>query len=44
MMRHLGLEEGATAIVTNMPLEKATYLQMRPHQTSFTQLSNPKAM
>jgi len=44
MMRHLDLEEGHTAILTNIPLKKATYLQLKPHETRFTELTNPKAM
>lgn len=44
MMRHLILEEGGTVIVTNMQLPKATEITIRPYETRFTELSNPKAV
>lgn len=44
MMRHLILEEGDMVILTNVPLPKATDITIRPYETRFTQLSNPKAV
>eukprot|EP00826_Nyctotherus_ovalis_P022293 TRINITY_DN1732_c0_g1_i1.p2 TRINITY_DN1732_c0_g1~~TRINITY_DN1732_c0_g1_i1.p2 ORF type:complete len:205 (+),score=51.18 TRINITY_DN1732_c0_g1_i1:259-873(+) len=44
MMRHLILEEGDTVILTNVLLPKATEITIRPYETRFTQLSNPKAV
>lgn len=44
MMRHLILEEGDIVILTNMSLAKATEVKIRPYETRFTQLSNPKAV
>jgi len=38
------LEEGDNVIVTNMQLKKATEITIRPYETKFTTLSNPKAV
>lgn len=43
-MRHLMIDEGDTVIVTNMKLPKATEIKIRPYETKFTMLSNPKAV
>jgi len=44
MVRHLVLEEGDTVIVTNVLLPKAKEVTIRPYETRFTELSNPKAV
>lgn len=44
MVRHLILEEGDTVIVTNVLLPKAEEITIRPYETRFTELSNPKAV
>ena len=43
-MRHLVLQEGDNIIITNLPLKKATEITIRPYETRFTLLSNPKAV
>lgn len=44
MMENLMLEEGAEVTVTNVTLKKGTYVELQPHETTFIDLSNPKAI
>jgi len=44
MVRHLILDEGDIVIVTNVQLPKAKEVTIRPYETRFTELSNPKAV
>lgn len=44
MMRHLILDEGDIVIASSMILPKATEVKIRPYETRFTYLSNPKAV
>lgn len=44
MMNNLCIEEGSEIILRNMNLQKGTYVKIRPHETAFIDLSNPKAI
>lgn len=44
MMNNLCVEEGSEIILRNMNLQKGTYVKIKPHETAFIDLSNPKAM
>ena len=44
MMHNLCVEEGSEIILRNMNLQKGTYVKIKPHETAFIDLSNPKAM
>jgi ubiquitin fusion degradation protein 1 len=42
VMQNLGIEVGATINITNVTLKKGTFVQIQPHRTAFTELSNPR--
>lgn len=44
MMENLCVEEGSEIILRNMNLKKGTFIKIRPHETKFIDLANPKAM
>ena len=44
MMNQLFLEEGSEIILRNVTLPKGKFIEIRPHETDFINLSNPKAM
>lgn len=44
MMNNLCVEEGSEIILRNMNLQKGTFVKIKPHQTAFIDLSNPKAI
>ena len=44
MMNNLCVEEGSEIILRNMNLNKGTFIKIKPHETAFINLANPKAM
>jgi len=44
MMENLFLEEGAEVILRNVTLNKGTFMKIRPHETAFIDLGDPKAI
>jgi hypothetical protein len=44
MMNNLFLEEGAEVIIRNMNLQKGKAVKLKPHETAFIDLADPKAM
>ena len=38
------MEEGSEVILRNVTLPKGKFIEIRPHETDFINLSNPKAM
>jgi len=44
MMNNLCIEEGSEIILRNMNLQKGSYVKIKPHETAFIDLSNPKAI
>ena len=44
MMNNLCVQEGSEIILRNMNLKKGSYVKIRPHETAFIELSNPKAI
>jgi ubiquitin fusion degradation protein 1 len=43
MMNNLFLEEGSEIIIRNMNLSKGKSVKLRPHETAFIDLPDPKA-
>jgi hypothetical protein len=44
MMNNLYLEEGSEIILRNVTLKKGSFITIQPHETTFINLANPKAM
>lgn len=44
MMNNLCLGEGSEVIVRSVNLKKGTFVKIRPHETKFIELANPKAV
>jgi ubiquitin fusion degradation protein 1 len=44
MMNNLFLEEGSEVIIRNMNLKKGTFVKLKPHETRFIDLPDPKSM
>ena len=44
MMDNLLLQEGSDVLLRNMNLNKGTFVRIRPHETAFINLANPKAI
>ena len=44
MMNNLCAQEGEEVILRSMNLEKGKYVKIRPHETAFIDLANPKAV
>lgn len=44
MMNNLCVEDGSEIILRNMNLKKGTFCKIKPHETAFINLSNPKAI
>lgn len=44
MMNNLCLQEGSEVILRSMNLNKGKYVKIRPHETAFIDLANPKAV
>ncbi|GMN61592.1 hypothetical protein TIFTF001_030678 [Ficus carica] len=44
IMLNMKLRDGDEVIIRNVTLKKATSVKLRPHETAFVELSNPKAV
>lgn len=44
MMQNLFVENGGVVNISNLALPKGTYVKLQPHNTSFTDLSNPRVV
>ena len=44
MMHNLCLNEGSEIILRNVTIQKGTFISIKPHETAFIDLSNPKAI
>lgn len=44
IMQNLFVDNGQLVEITNVTLPKGTFVQLRPHETAFTQLSNPRVV
>jgi len=43
-MDNLCLEDGSDVVMRNIGLNKATFIEVRPHETKFIELHDPKAI
>ncbi|GMN68162.1 hypothetical protein TIFTF001_037235 [Ficus carica] len=43
-MLNMKLRDGDVVSIRNVSLKKATFVKLRPHETAFVELSNPKAV
>ena len=44
IMLNMKLRDGDIVSIRNVSLKKATFVKLRPHETAFVELSNPKAV
>jgi ubiquitin fusion degradation protein 1 len=44
MMQNLLIENGGIINISNITLPKGSYVQLQPHSTTFTELSNPRSV
>lgn len=44
LMQMLRLENGQRILVSNVSLPKGSFVELRPHETAFTKLSNPRVV
>ena len=44
MMNNLCVQEGSEVIIRSMNLQKGTFVVLKPHETKFIDLANPKAI